>query len=161
MFRSLFCLFLLLLPQVSFADVRLAVLEFRGVGISDGLLSVLTDEIRTGVLHVSKGQKIKGEKLIIMTKENMMQVLKDQGLSAEDCTGACEVEIAKNIGAEYVISGNLTKIDELYVLTVKLHETAQSNLLGTNFVETEKKRELLSGAERVGGQVFQQGFNTK
>ena len=36
MFRYLFCLLLLLLPQVSFADVRLAVLEFRGVGVSDG-----------------------------------------------------------------------------------------------------------------------------
>ena len=61
MFRYLFCLLLLLLPQVSFAEVRLAVLEFRGVGVSDGLLQLLTDEIRSGVLHVSKGQKIKGD----------------------------------------------------------------------------------------------------
>ena len=79
MFRYFFCLLLLLLPQVSFADVRLAVLEFRGVGVSEGLLQVLADEARTGVVHITQGRKIKGEKLIIMTKENMMQVLKDQG----------------------------------------------------------------------------------
>ena len=159
--RNLLFLFglLLLIPRAVFADVRLAVLEFRGVGVSNGLLQVLTDKVRSGVLDVSRGQKIKGEKLIIMTRENMLQILKDQGLSAEDCTGECEVEIAKNIGADYVISGNLTKLDELYVLTIKLHETAQSNLLGNKTVETEKKRELLSGAERVGGQVFQEGLN--
>ena len=92
--------FLLLIPRAVFADVRLAVLEFRGVGVSNGLLQVLTDKVRSGVLDVSRGQKIKGEKLIIMTRENMLQILKDQGLSAEDCTGECEVEIAKNIGAD-------------------------------------------------------------
>ncbi|MEC7985972.1 MAG: PEGA domain-containing protein [Myxococcota bacterium] len=159
MFRSLFCLFLLLFPQVSFAEVRLAVLEFRGVGISDGLLSVLTDEIRTGVLHVSKGQKIKGEKLIIMTKENMMQVLKDQGLSAEDCVGECEVEIAKNIGADYVISGNLTKVGSLYILGVKMHSTSDNNLLASESLKTESDKELISGAEKIGGSVFQVGLN--
>ncbi|MEC7984558.1 MAG: TRAP transporter substrate-binding protein DctP, partial [Myxococcota bacterium] len=159
MFRYLFCLFFLLLPQVCFADVRLAVLEFRGMGVSDGLLQLLTDEIRTGVLHVSKGQKIKGEKLIIMTRENMMQVLKDQGLSAEDCTGACEVEIAKNIGADYVISGNVTKIDTLFALVVKLHSTADSNLLASESLKTESKKELINGTEKIGAKVFQEGLN--
>ncbi|MEC7985971.1 MAG: hypothetical protein VX278_12475, partial [Myxococcota bacterium] len=64
MFRYFLCFLLLFFPQVSFAEVRLAVLEFRGVGVSDGLLQVLTDKVRSGVLYVSKGQKIKGEKLI-------------------------------------------------------------------------------------------------
>ncbi|MEC7986233.1 MAG: PEGA domain-containing protein [Myxococcota bacterium] len=161
MMRYLFCLLLFLLPQVSFAEVRLAVLEFRGMGVSDGLLQVLTDKVRSGVLHVSKGQKIKGEKLIIMTRENMMQVLKDQGKTAADCQGECEVELARNIGADYVISGNVSKIDELYVLVIKMHETAKSNLLGSETIKTEVKTELMSEAERVGALIFQEGLGLK
>ncbi|MEC7983678.1 MAG: PEGA domain-containing protein [Myxococcota bacterium] len=161
MYRYMFlcCLTILFLPQTALAEVRLAVLEFRGVGVSETLLQVLSDKVRSGVLHVSKGQQINGEDLIIMTRENMMAVLNDQGLSAEDCTGSCEVDIAKNIGADYVISGNLSKIDELYILSIKLHETAKSNLLGSESLETEKKRELISGAEQIGSKVFQAGLN--
>ena len=161
MFRYLFCLLLLFLPQVSFAEVRLAVLEFQGVGVDPNLLQFLTDEVRSGVLHVSKGQKIKGEKLLIMTRENMMQVLQDQGLSSEDCTGACEVEIAKNIGAEYVISGNLTKLGSTFALVVKLHSTADSNLLASESLKTESKKALITDSEKVGAKVFQEGLNLR
>ena len=65
----LLCL-LFLLPCDVFADVRLAVLEFRGEGISSGLLKVLADEVRTGVVEISSGKRIKGEKLIIMIQVN-------------------------------------------------------------------------------------------
>ena len=47
---------------------------------------------------MSKGQKIRGQELLIMTRENISQVLKDMGKSTADCQGECEVEIAKNIG---------------------------------------------------------------
>ena len=49
MFRYLFLTLLFVLPQTALADVRLAVLEFRGVEASE-LLEVLADEARTGVL---------------------------------------------------------------------------------------------------------------
>ncbi|MEC7984311.1 MAG: tetratricopeptide repeat protein [Myxococcota bacterium] len=150
--------FIATFPNVASAQIRLAVLEFRGVEVKESLLRVLSDKVRSGVLHVSQGQQIRGEKLIIMTRENMQQVLQDQGLSAEDCKGECEVQLAKNIGADYVISGELIRLDELYVLTVKMHETQDSNLLGSETVETEQKRELLSGAQTLGSRIFQRAL---
>ena len=129
----------LFFPRAVFADVRLAVLEFRGVGVSGVLLQQLADEARTGIVQTSNGQKIKGEKFIIMTRENMMQILKDQGLSAEDCTGECEVELAKNIGADYVISGDITKLGSMFVLSVKLHATFDGNLLAAESIRTKSQ----------------------
>lgn len=158
MFRYVLCLLLYLIPQICAADVRLAVLEFRGVGVSSALLQLLTDEARSGVLRVSKGQKIDGETLIIMTRENMLQVLKDQGLRAEDCKGECEVEIAKNIGADYVMSGNLTKIDTLFALVIKLHSTRDSNLLASESIKTKSKEGLIVETEKVGSKVFYEGL---
>ncbi|MEC7984312.1 MAG: PEGA domain-containing protein, partial [Myxococcota bacterium] len=158
---TVFLVFLFCFPKNAMAEIRLAVLEFRGVGVQDSLLRVLSDKVRYGVLSVSDGQKIKGQELIIMTRENIQQVLKDQGKTGEDCRGECEVELARNIGADYVISGELLNIDELYVLSVKLHETERGNLLAGKDVETEKKRELLSGAQQAGAQVFQKGLKIK
>ena len=104
MLRYLLCMLLYLFPNLSFAEVRLAVLEFHGVGLERTFVEMLTDEVRFGVLEASEGHKIKGETLTIMTRENILEILKDQGLSSEDCVGECEVEITKNIGADYVIS---------------------------------------------------------
>ena len=55
----------------------------------------------------------------------------------------CEIEIAKNIGADYVISGSISKIDELYVLLVRLHATDNSNLMASQSIKTESKKELV------------------
>ena len=61
MYRYLFCLLLLFLPQVSFADVRLAVLEFEGtlefhLGIIPGSTyrSYQTANPQTIVIEVDK-----------------------------------------------------------------------------------------------------------
>ena len=155
----LFFCTLMIFPKSAFAEVRLAVLEFRGVDVSESVRRILSDRVRSGVLKVSKGQKIKGEELLIMTRENIDQVLKDMGKSSADCKGECEVELAKNIGADYVISGEVLKMDDLYILSIKLHETDRGNLLGSEDVETEKKRELLSGAQAAGAKIFQEGLD--
>jgi len=57
-----------------------------------------------------------------MTRENMMVLLKDMG--KKDCSeGDCEVETARNIGADFVVSGSVVRIDAAFVVTLKLHET--------------------------------------
>ena len=84
-----------------------------------------------------------------------MEILKDMGKDASQCTGECEVEIAKNIGADYVVSGELAQIKELYILTIKLHETRRGNLIGTESVETEELKKLLRMTEDMGQTLFQ------
>ena len=73
-----FCTLLMLLPNSAFADVRLAVLDFRGVGVSSSLLEQLADDVHSGLLSASKGQK--RMRLIMYTREKLEQ-RKVQGLS--------------------------------------------------------------------------------
>ncbi|MEC7987186.1 MAG: PEGA domain-containing protein [Myxococcota bacterium] len=145
---------LLCIPKMAFAEVRLAILEFQGIGVDKSALHFLSDRVRSGVLEVSKDIRIDGEELIIMTRENMMAVLEDQGKTAADCVGECEVELAKNIGADYVISGEVGKVGSLYVLTIKIHETARANLLGSENVEARQIESLLSKAQEAGEDIF-------
>ena len=50
MFRYLFFLLLLLLPQSVFANVSVAILDFEGVGTAKKIPSSLTDLIMKGIL---------------------------------------------------------------------------------------------------------------
>ncbi|MEC7986236.1 MAG: PEGA domain-containing protein [Myxococcota bacterium] len=161
MYRLFLLFWILFLPSIARADVRLAVLEFQGIEVEESLLRVLSDKVRAGTLKASKGRKIKGQDLLIITRENMLEILKDMGKGIEDCKGACEVELAKNIGADYVISGELVQIRGLYVLSIKMHETARGNLLGTEDMETESVKSLISATQNLGVQVFREGIRTE
>ena len=44
----------------------------------------------------------------IITRENMMQVLNDMGKDETCIDGACEVDLARNIGADLVVSGTIS-----------------------------------------------------
>ena len=49
--RFVLLLILYLLPSFAFATKRLAVLEFRGVGVDEAVLRVIADDVRIGVLE--------------------------------------------------------------------------------------------------------------
>ena len=125
----IFGIFSFVFSSNAFAVKRLAVLEFRGVGVQKEILTLITDGVRLGVLDGLNEHKIDGQEVLVMTKENMMDMLNQMGKSAADCQGECKVELGRNIGADYVISGELFKVDELYILNVKMHETAQGKLM--------------------------------
>lgn len=116
---------------------RLAVLEFSGTAVKDDVMGVLADAVRGGVVEGAVGSGIE-----VMTRENMLVLLKEMGKSG--CSeGDCEVETARNIGADLVISGHLTKMDDTFVVTLKLHETKTASLLGTEMAEAKKQIELM------------------
>ena len=100
----------LLSTIIGFCDETPRCLEFRGVGVGDTVLMILSDAVRTGVLDVTQGKEVDGDELVVMTRENMMDMLNQMGKTAEDCQGECEVEFARNIGADFVISGEVAAV---------------------------------------------------
>lgn len=53
---------------------------------------------------------VRGRGYAVMTRESMAMILKDMGLDAQCQEGECEVETARNIGADLVVSGELVRI---------------------------------------------------
>jgi|GEM_PF-5279983 TolB-like protein len=116
---------------------HLAVLEFQSRGFEDDVLMALSDTVRGGVL-----QGLQGHGVAVMTRENMQVLLKDMG--KQECEeGDCEVETARNIGADYVVSGKVVRVEKTYVVTLKLHESKGGSLLGTDTVEGTSTVDLL------------------
>src|SRR5437899_2310149 len=68
--------------------------------------------------------------LNVMTRENVEVLLANRSASVGDCVDKCEVEIARVLGAEYVISGELLRTsDGAFRATVQLHDSASARFL--------------------------------
>ncbi len=131
---------------------RMAVLEFQGKDLDEEVLMAFSDTVRGGAL-----QGIEGQGVVVMTRENMQVLLRDMG--KQECgEGDCEVETARNIGADYVISGKVVRIEQLYIVTLKLHETQGGSLLGTETVEGASQVELMRSLREHGRQLTSAAF---
>jgi len=134
---------------------RMAVLEFAGKNLDQDILMTFSDTVRGGAL-----QGIEGRGVMVMTRENMQVLLRDMG--KQDCgEGECEVETARNIGADYVISGKVVRMEQIYVVTLKLHETQGGSLIGTDTVEASSQVDLLRSLHEHARQVTTNAFSAR
>lgn len=135
------CLTALLLSLGGSASAaeRLAVLELTGEGPTEQR-GLLTDVVR-GAVVTSLGTDIH-----VMTRENMEVMLGDMGIDASCVSeGACEVETARNLGVDYVVSGGITQMGPKLVASLKLHATESGALLSSKQVTADDMGGLLDG----------------
>jgi len=134
---------------------RLAVLEFQGKSLDQDVLMTFSDTVRGGAL-----QGLEGRGVVVMTRENMLVLLRDMG--KKECgEGECEVETARNIGADYVVSGKVVRMEQIYVVTLKLHETQGGSLIGTDTVEAASQVELLRALRERARLVINAAFGPR
>ena len=153
--RVLFIL-LLSLSMVSnaLADIkRVAVLEFRGVDVDTAILLKLSDQSRTAAVEI-----LSKDEYLIMTRENMLEILSDMGKDASCMEGQCEVEVGRNVGADFIVTGDILKIEGTYVLTLKLYDTTSGGLLNSVDVEDTSMLSLKGKAHKQSITLFQKGL---
>lgn len=129
-------------------SLRLAVLEFRGP-FEMQVLVALADAARAGAVGSLSSQ------FAIMTRESMDSMLQDMGRSDRCVEGACEVETARNIGADLLVTGEVIRFDGTYLATLKLHETLKGSLLGTGRVAGRTPLELLDGVQAAATRLLE------
>ena len=112
-----------LLSGLALAE-RLAVLDFEST-VEGDLSDILANQSRAGALD-----RLDALQWSIITRENMMQILSDMGKDAECISGNCEVEIARNIGADAVVSGQISELDGTYVVNLKFARFGHWSIVG-------------------------------
>jgi formylglycine-generating enzyme required for sulfatase activity len=134
---------------------RLAVLEFRGDGIKNEVKEAFAEAVRGGV-----GDGLVGRGVRVMDRENMMVLLREMG--KKECEeGECEVETARNIGADFVVSGSVVKVDDVFVVTLKLHETKEGSRLDTDQIEAKTQIEVLRSLREHGRALVAKNINPR
>ncbi len=116
------------LVSLGLAD-HVAVLEFTGSDNED-LTSILSDQARAGALD-----QLDPLTYSIITRENMMQILEDMGKDATCLGGSCEVDLARNIGADLVISGTISQLGDVQLVMLKLHQSDSGTLLAMEKIQ--------------------------
>lgn len=107
----------------------LAVLDLRnkltGAAREQVDTAYLTDVVRSAALDAAPG-------LQIMTRENVLVLLKASGKSLSECEGECEVDTGRRLGADLIISGEVLQFGSNLKINLKLHETGQGRLLSAS-----------------------------
>jgi cyclophilin family peptidyl-prolyl cis-trans isomerase/TolB-like protein len=123
-----------------------AVLEFnstlKGAEREDLDRAYFSDRVRRAALKALPGVRL-------MTRENMQVLAQSRGVDLEKCEGLCEVEIGRQLDADYVISGDLRRLAGAYRLTLKLYDVRGAQLLASEEATGEKGRALLADTDRA------------
>ena len=137
--RWLVAILLLIWSTVASAQTKLvAVLEFRGIGMDPQMMMQLSEVARGGARSALPNTEYN-----ITSRESMKSMLEDMGKDLSDCNVECEVELGRVLQSDYVISGTIGKIDDMYILTLKLHDTLTGSLMGQKTLRDTDKFVLL------------------
>ena len=99
------------------ATRTVAVLDFEGRGITTQEAQTLTDRFNTALAST--------EKVVMVERGTMNDVLAEQGFEAGDCTSdECAAEVGAMLGVEYMISGAIGKIGNAYTIDAKMFAVA-------------------------------------
>lgn len=140
--RLLICCTLISASARAQEQRRLAVLEFDvAAGLNIDRL-VFSDLARTAVNE-------RAPSLFVMTRESTDALLQANGRKLADCTGECEVEIGRKLGADFVISGRIAKVGSYLFLTVRLFNEADGRLMTSADARGKDVDELINKTDAV------------
>lgn len=120
---------------------RIAVLDLRnGTGFTEEEAVYLADVVRSAV---SDGLT---SEWLVMTRESMVALL-PPGRTLVDCvkSAACEVDMGRQLGAEYIVSGEALKFAGEYRVILKLHKCESGAFLGGAMAKGRKPADVEEG----------------
>jgi len=107
------------IPSIAFSQgprkITIAVLEFEGNGVPDQTMQDVSARFAT------EYAAFKGSKFIIIDRSQMRTTLQEQGMRVYGCSSfKCGLEAGNALGADYVVTGTLTKNGSVYGLKSQL-----------------------------------------
>ena len=82
-------------------------------GISAGVVSSITDYLRTQLVNTGKFD--------FVTRENMEQILKEQQFQLSGCTSQeCIVQVGQLLGVRKMFTGSIGKVGDTYLVNLRI-----------------------------------------
>ncbi len=106
-------LILLITTTSNAAKMRIAIMNFKAKGVSQSLAENVSELIR--------GEMINTGKFIVIERDQMNKILKEQGLQKSGCTDvSCSVEIGKILSAKKILIGTVMELGGTIVITARI-----------------------------------------
>jgi len=141
-----------LLAATAYAANTIAVLEIVPMGdvkLEISASRYMTDELRNNARNV-----LPRAGYVILTRENVLQLLPPDEEERICLAEACAVDIGRAIGAEYITQGYIGQLGDLLTLSVELYETMSGNLLGSFLAESKEITGLLAAIREKSPGMF-------
>lgn len=128
---------------------KLAVLDLRNftTDLAKENVQYFTDVVRSAALRAQP-------QLQVMTRENLIVLLKASGKLLDECEGECEVDTGRRIGADEIVSGEIQRLGSLYKLTLRLHDTHEGRLLSSTQASGKTVEELDQAAQAAAAELL-------
>ena len=113
-------------------------------GVSPGVASMLSDYLRTQLVNTNK--------FVMVTRENMESILKEQQFQMTGCTSnECVIEAGKLLGVRKIFSGSIGKIGGTFIISLGLVDvqSGQIERAETERCEQCEENALLASAENI------------
>ena len=128
----------------AYATERIAVLELTSEAAPESVLLTITDSVRSGTRDV-----LSGDEYIVMTRQNMITVLGDNGIDASCVEGQCELDLARAMQANLVVTGRLISVEGQFHLNLNIYNVGNGDLLKAEDVWAGSIRELIDASEQT------------
>jgi TolB-like protein len=107
-----------------------AVLDFEALGATKIEASAITDQVREGLLN--------GGAYRLVDRAQMDKVLEEQALQQQGCTTQeCAVQVGKILGVRRLVTGKVTRVGSLWVLTATLIDVETAETLRAVSAQSE------------------------
>jgi len=81
----------------------------------------LPGEAKVTLSDLLREQLVNTGRFRVVDRNNMDKVLKEQGFQLSDCTSKeCAVQVGRMLGVEKMVTGNLTKLGQTYIISVQM-----------------------------------------
>jgi TolB-like protein len=121
-----------------------AVLDFRSVLKGADLMTVdpgyFSNSVRSAIKRLAPATRV-------MTRENVLVLLRSSGKKLEECEGECEVDTGRRLGADLIVSGDLLRVGSRLKLEMRLHDTRDGQLIDGETVSGRDVDELDAALE--------------
>ena len=131
-----------------FAREYIAVIDFEGIGVSEGEARALTQRLTSEIISLEMYQ--------IVERSEMKRLLDEQKFQYSGCVDiTCAVDIGKLIGAKYMVVGSISKLGNAFSLDSRMIsvETGESYISATYTVEGKIEKIIKYGMKSLAYQL--------
>ena len=141
-------LLFILLTTSLFAREYIAIIDFEGIGVSEGEARALTQRLTSEIISLEMYQ--------IVERSEMKRLLDEQKFQYSGCVDiTCAVDIGKLIGAKYMVVGSISKLGNAFSLDSRMIsvETGESYISATYTVEGKIEKIIKYGMKSLAYQL--------
>ena len=141
-------LLFILLTTSLFAREYIAIIDFEGIGVSEGEARALTQRLTSEIISLEMYQ--------IVERSEMKRLLDEQKFQYSGCVDiTCAVDIGKLIGAKYMVVGTISKLGNAFSLDSRMIsvETGESYISATYTVEGKIEKIIKYGMKSLAYQL--------